>query len=97
MGKVRRVSEIRIPGFGSVTGLIFEKGGCAEILMTFPELHRLLEEWRAHEKRKSKPDGKLIAALEVLCRKVHGFNMRIVAEVPIAKWRAKITPILRKR
>ena len=96
MGKARRVSEIRIPSFGSVIGLIFEKGGCAEVLMTWPELDRLLREWMAHEKRKAKPDGKLIAALEVLSRKVDGFNARIVAEVPIAQWRAKITPILRE-
>ncbi len=96
MGKARRVSEIRIPSFGSVTGLIFEKGGYAEVLMTFPELDRLLREWMAHEKRKLRPDGKVIAALEVLRRKVYGFDAAIVAEVPIAKWKAKITPILRE-
>jgi hypothetical protein len=96
VGKARRVSEIRIPSFGGVTGLIFEKGGYAEVLMTWPELYRLLRVWMAHEERKSRPDEKLIGALEVLCRKAHRFDAAIVAEVPIAQWKAKITPILRK-
>ena len=45
--------------------------------------------------RKEKPDDKLVAALETLLRKVYGhFDVPMVAEVPIARWKAKLTPIV---
>lgn len=84
---------IRFENFGSVTGLAFERRGAAEILMTFPEVSRVIHAWLDHETSKSKPDEKTLAALKLLCRKVHKLRVRIIAEVPIARRRAKIQPI----
>lgn len=94
MARKKSLQEIRLPSFGSVIGLVFEHGGAAEVLMTFPELHYLLDAWRDHEEAKSRPDKKTIAALKVLHRKAWHFRPRMVAEVPIAQQRAKITPVL---
>ncbi len=88
-------SVICLPSFGCVTGLRFDRGGSAEVLMTRPELSRLLRAWRTYETGKKKPDDKLVAALETLLRKVYGhFDVPMVAEVPIARWKAKLTPIV---
>jgi hypothetical protein len=85
--------RIRIPRFGSCIGLIFEKGGSAEILMTFPEISRLMRSWVDHEQQRRNPDEKTISALNVLLKKVRKFDAALVAEVPIAQRRAKIVPI----
>jgi hypothetical protein len=95
MGHSQETLEIRIPMFGSATGLIFENGGYVEVLMTFPEVHKLLDAWKEHEKGKAEPDKQLLETLESLFEKAFDSNVAIVAEVPIAKWRAKIIPIIR--
>jgi hypothetical protein len=64
MDHSEKTLELRIPRFGSVIGLIFEDGGSAEVLMTFPELHKLLDLWMEYERGKSEPDSQLIGALE---------------------------------
>jgi hypothetical protein len=71
-GKMARQkqNEIRLTRFGSIIGLMFENGGAAEMLMTFPEIHRLLEAWQEQELVKKQPDQKIVSALDVLCRKV---------------------------
>ncbi len=89
-------SDIRLRSFGSLTGLIFERGGYAEIQMTRFELCRIVDAWRAHERAKNNPDEKLLAALNVVSKKSHSrFKAAMVAEVPIAMWRAEIVPIIR--
>jgi hypothetical protein len=90
----KTTSEIRLPRFGSVVGLAFEDGGAAEILMTFPELRRILEAWQDAEAAKSHPDPKIISALDVLRKKALSVRTRFIAEVPIAQSRARIIPIL---
>ena len=95
MSRVTKNSEIRLLSFGTVTKLIFEAGGYAEILMTGPELSRILDAWRTYEREKTKPDEKVIAALDLLCRKARGsFGAAIRAEVPIAQRSARIRPEL---
>lgn len=84
---------IRIPRFGSCIGLIFEEGGSAEILMTFPEISRLMRSWVDHEQQSRNPDEKTISALNVLLKRVRKFDAALVAEVPIAQRKAKIVPI----
>jgi hypothetical protein len=49
MERQNLLREIRLPRFGSVIGLTFDDGGAAEMLMTFPELRRVLNAWRDHE------------------------------------------------
>ena len=87
----KRPSEIRLPRFGSIIGLLFENGGEAEMLMTFPEIRRLLQAWR--EQELNRPDRKTLSALDVLCKTTFNVGTRFVAEVPIAARRAKITPV----
>ena len=87
--------QIHLRRFGSVTGLNFEDGGSAEMLMTVPEVSRILKAWLSHEKKRRRPDEKTVSALAVLNRKVYKFEAAIVAEVPIAQRRAKIVPVLR--
>ena len=92
----RRVQKkrIRIPRFGSCIGLLFEEGGAAEIVMTFPDLSRLLDAWLDHERQKRNPDEGTVSALNVLSKNVRKFDAAVVAEVPIAQRKAKIVPIL---
>ena len=93
---MRRQVQKRIPlkRFGAVTGLIFEDGGAAEVVMTFPEVSRIVNAWQEHEAAKKKPDPKTMAALDVLASKVYKFDAKLVAEVPIAVHRATITPVI---
>ena len=85
--------RIRLPRFGSCIGLIFEDGGFAEMLMTFPELSRLIDAWLDHEGQKTRPDEKTLSALNVLSKKVRKFDAALVVEVPIAQRRARIVPV----
>ncbi len=94
MRQQKKMQEIRLKSFGSVIGLVFERGGAAEILMTFPELRRILNSWREEETRKSHPDQKTISALDLLHKKAINVRTRFVAEVPIAARRAKIIPVV---
>ena len=94
MTRRKQQKRIRLENFGSVIGLIFEDGGSAEVLMTFPELSHLVKSWLAYEESKRKPGAKTIAALNVLREKVYKFDAGFVAEVPIAKVRAKIVPVI---
>jgi hypothetical protein len=96
MSRSARSEEIQLHSFGVVTGFVFEHGGSVEILMARPEVSRLLHAWEDYEKSKNKPDEKLLAALDVLAVKAHArFGTTIRAEVPIAKWKAKLTPVIR--
>ena len=96
MSRARRVDNISLRSFGAVIGLIFVGGGSAEIVMSRVEMSRILGALRDYEKGKNKPDEKLVAALDVVCRKAHGRfdRVRVVAEVPIAARKARITPII---
>ena len=92
--KMGKRDEIHLRRFGSVTGLNFEDGGSAEMLMTFPEVSRILKAWLDHERKRHRPDEKTVSALSVLSRKVYKFKGAIVADVPIAQRRAKIVPVV---
>ncbi|MGC1187779.1 MAG: hypothetical protein WA871_10335 [Candidatus Acidiferrales bacterium] len=97
MSRPVRSKVIQLNSFGTVTGFVFEDGGSVEMIMALPELSRLLNAWEAYEKSKNKPDEKLLAALDVLAIKARAhFGTTIRAEVPIAKWKAKLTPIIRE-
>ena len=85
--------RIRIPSFGAVVGLGFPRGGFAEVALSWPEFSYVLHAWERYERRRPKPDERVLAALDVLNKKVHKLNAVFVAEVPIAQRRAKITPI----
>jgi hypothetical protein len=91
---VKRGSKrrIRIPSFGSVIGLGFNRGGFAEVLMTHPEFGGILDAWNNYEQMRSKPDKQVLAALDLLGKKVRKMNAVFVAEVPIARQHAKVTP-----
>jgi hypothetical protein len=52
MGRRLNKKRIRVSQFGSCIGLVFEKGGSAEMLMAFPEISRLLDVWSDHERQK---------------------------------------------
>ena len=94
MGRRVDKKRIRLSQFGTCIGLVFEKGGSAEMLMTFPEISRLLGVWSDHERQKRNPDEKTLSALNILSKKVRKFDAAVVAEVPIAQRRAKIVPIV---
>ena len=91
-----RIDQIDLASFGCVVGLVFVDGGAAEISMRRGEVSRILEALTDLEKSRRKPDQRLVAALEVVCRKLYSRfeRVRIVAEVPIATRRARITPII---
>lgn len=95
MGKRTKRERIHLTRFGACIGMVFEDGGCAEILMMPLELSRLLGTWIDHERQKSKPDEKTLAALDVLTRKARKFDAAIVAEVPIAQRKVRFEPIFR--
>jgi hypothetical protein len=92
--KTNKLKTVQLPSFGSVTGLIFDRGGSAEIIMDGLEVMRVLEVWKEHEEGKKKPDQRVLAALNLLSPKARGLDLRLVAEVPIAQKRAKLTPVL---
>ncbi len=94
MRQQKKLREIRLRSFGSVIGLVFERGGAVEVLMTFPELCRILNSWREEEASKPHPDQKTVSALDLLHKKALKVRTRFVAEVPIAARRAKITPVV---
>lgn len=85
--------SIRIPSFGAVVGLGFPEGGFAEVAMSWPEFSYILEAWESYERARPKPDERVLAALDVLNKRVPKLNAVFVAEVPIAQRRAKITPV----
>lgn len=97
MTKQRAVSSkrktMRLSQFGCVSGLLFEHGGSAEVLLDGLELQRIIEAWAEHEAGKKKQDERVISALRLLAPKAFKADLRLIAEVPIAQKRAKITPI----
>ena len=84
---------IRLSRFGCVSALLFEDGGAAEVLLDGLELKRILEAWEQHEMKKNKRNDRIVSALRLLAPKARDLNLRLVAEVPIAQRRAKITPV----
>lgn len=89
-----KLTSIRMPRFGGLTGLLFEHGGEAEVVMQGLELMRILEVWEEHEAGKKKPNERIIAALRLLAPEARDSHLRLVAEVPIAQTRAKIEPVI---
>jgi len=89
----RKRKTTRLSQFGCVSGLLFEHGGSAEVVLDGLELQRIIEAWAEHEAGKKKQDERIISALRLLAPKAFKSDMRLVAEVPIAQKRAKITPV----
>jgi hypothetical protein len=82
-----------LDNFGSLIGFRFNKSqGSAEVLMTFPEIQRILEELAEYEKSKKEPNRKIIDALEVLDNYLFGFPLGLVANVVIGQSHVKIEP-----
>lgn len=94
MAAKRRLKSAWLQSWGSVIGLTFERGGSVEVLMTWPEVDRILHAWEQHEAEKKRPDGKVLEALKLLQRRVSRLNGELIAEVPIARRRALIIPIV---
>src|SRR4051812_26128194 len=94
MPRKKAVKTIRIRSFGSLVGLLFERGGSAEVLMTFPELSRLVDAWSAYERAKTRADEETLEALNVLRKRARRFDAAFIVEVPIAQRRARIVPVV---
>jgi len=77
--------------FGSLIGFRFNKNqGSAEVLMTFPEIQRILEDLAEYEKSKEEPNKKAIEALEFLDDYLFDFPLGFVANVVIGQSHVKI-------
>lgn len=60
MARRKIKKEIRLKNFGSVIGLVFERGGAAEMLMSFPEIALLIDAWFEYESAKTKPNQRTL-------------------------------------
>jgi len=96
MSKNRKAStkEVHLESFGSVTGLLLERGMCVEVLMTWPEVTRILDAYIVHEKGKEKPNVDMIASIRKVTDHVSKQDVAFRAAVVIAQHRAKITPVV---
>ena len=80
-----------LDNFGSLIGFRFNKNqGSAEVLMTFPEIQRILEDLAEYEKSKEEPNKKVIEALGFLNDYLFGFPLGFVANVVIGQSHVKI-------
>lgn len=91
----QRKQPIHMSSFGGATGFTFERGGNVEIAMNRTEISRILSALLEFEEGSRRPDAKLISAVKTVMSKAHSrfARTRIVAEVPIARKRAKLVPI----
>jgi hypothetical protein len=80
-------NRVCIPSWGAVTGLVFENGGSAEVVLNPVEFHRLLDTWEQHELGKKRPDERVLAALRTLSQKARTSAPCVLAEVPITRSR----------
>jgi len=82
-----------LDSFGSLIGFRFSRNqGSAEVLMTWPELQRILEVVTEYEKSKTKPNERAIEALELLHKYFLGFPIGLVANVVIGQSHVKLEP-----
>ena len=94
MAAKRRIKSVWLQSWGSAIGLNFERGGTVEVLMTWPEVRRILDAWKEYEGMKKKPETKVLDALIFLQRRVSHLPGEIIAEVPIAQGHALIIPVI---
>jgi len=87
-------TEVHLESFGSVTGLLVERGMCAEVLMTWPEVTRIIDAYIRHEEGKAKPNTDMVAMMKKVSSHISKQKMALRASVVIAQQKAMITPVV---
>jgi len=93
MGKGISKKALVLDNFGSLIGFRFDGNqGSAEVLMTFPELQRILEEIAEYEKSKQNTDEGALDALNFLRGYLLDFPRALLGNVILGQSHVKISP-----
>lgn len=85
---------IRVKSFGSLVALRFVSGGTAEVLMTTPEVTRILRACDAFEASRAEPNQEAQEAIDLLLEHFSEIeeSISLLADVPIAALGARLVP-----
>lgn len=84
---------ITIQSFGTATAMNFDDySGSVEILMTFPEVRKILAAFHEYETTKPEPNEEIITAIDRLTEAFYGTDIKIIADVPIAQRKVLFRP-----
>ena len=87
---------IRMPNFGTVTGLKFDDGGYAEVRMGSPEVARILDALLDYESEQDSPDEKILEKLKSVRSHYFDRSPELLAEVVIGAYRVKFNWVPRE-
>ncbi|MDY6839093.1 MAG: hypothetical protein SWH78_14095 [Thermodesulfobacteriota bacterium] len=91
--ELESMKALYLDSFGSLIGFRFSASqGSAEVLMTFPELQRLLEELGEYENSQAQPNQQVLGAIKILNEYLFGFPLGLVANVVIGQSHVRIQP-----
>jgi hypothetical protein len=86
---------ITLKSFGSAVAMNFQdNSGSVEVIMTFPEITRILKALREYETTKPEPNVEVTAAIDKLTDAFFSSDIQMLIDVPIAHNRVLLRPAI---